>query len=188
MFLPFAQLLVSFICPVYAAVVPSHNFHSHDHVSQGLFPDRWYHDDEHPVHTLFKRQAAAPAGLPPFLQVGSPAWTAAYPAGIPDANAMPQAWKDALNNAVQAGKIPNIPPSMFNPQAALPSYGNLNPISPGVCSGAYGCRIPGQIWDAPPGVIGLGFDDGPLPVSYALTPSPDPCSMSIFSTVSSSEF
>jgi chitin deacetylase len=173
-------ILVSLICSVYAAVLPSHDLYTHDHVSQGLLPDRWYHDDGHAVHGLFKRQATAPSATPAFAQVGSAAWTVAYPAGTPDANAMPQSWKDALNNAVQAGKIPNIPPSVLNPQTYLPTYANINPTSPDVCSGAYGCRIPGQIWDAPPGVIGLGFDDGPLPVSYALTPSPDACSMSTF--------
>jgi chitin deacetylase len=165
-------LLVSLICSVHAAVIPSRDLHVHDHVSQSLLPDRWYHDDQHPARALFKRQAAAPAAPPAVPQVGSLAWTAAYPAGIPDANAMPQAWKDALNNAVQAGKIPNIPPSVITPGAALPTYGNLNPTSPNVCSGAYACRVPGQIWDAPPGVIGIGFDDGPLPVSFTLTPSP----------------
>jgi hypothetical protein len=27
--------------------------------------------------------------------------------------------------------------------------------------------IPGDIYDAPQGVIGIGFDDGPLPVSHS---------------------
>ncbi|KAI0254782.1 hypothetical protein BJV78DRAFT_1152073 [Lactifluus subvellereus] len=160
-------LLVSLISSVYAAVIPSHDTHDHDHVSQGL-PDRWYHGDEHPVHALFRRQAGAAVAPGPaaFPLVGSPAWTAAYPAGVPDSNAMPQTWKDALNTAVQAGKIPNIPPSVLNPQAALPTYANdLNPTGPQVCSGSYGCRIPGQVWDAPPGVLAVSFDDGPLPPS-----------------------
>ncbi len=29
----------------------------------------------------------------------------------------------------------------------------------------YKCRIAGDVWDAPQGVIGISFDDGPLPVS-----------------------
>lgn len=27
------------------------------------------------------------------------------------------------------------------------------------------CRIPNDIWNAPDGVMGIGFDDGPTPVS-----------------------
>ena len=93
------------------------------------------------------------------------AWVAAYPAGTPDADAMPQAWKDALSAAVQAGKIPNIPPSSV-PNNGSPVYPpGFNPYSPQVCSGTYKCRITGDVWDAPPGVIGISFDDGPLPVS-----------------------
>ena len=100
---------------------------------------------------------------------GSPliAWAAAYPAGTPDADAMPQAWKDALTAALQAGKIPNIPPSSdSNKKNGSPVYPpGYNPYSPQVCSGTYKCRIAGDVWDAPPGVIGISFDDGPLRVS-----------------------
>jgi chitin deacetylase len=78
---------------------------------------------------------------------------------------MPQAWKDALSAAVQAGKIPNIPPSS-DPNNGNPVYPpGYNPYSPQVCSGTYKCRIAGDVWDAPEGVIGISFDDGPLPVS-----------------------
>ena len=80
---------------------------------------------------------------------------------------MPQAWKDALTAAVQAGKIPNIPPSSdSNKKNGSPVYPpGYNPYSPQVCSGTYKCRIAGDVWDAPPGVIGISFDDGPLRVS-----------------------
>ena len=78
---------------------------------------------------------------------------------------MPQAWKDALNAAVQAGKIPNIPLGHQTSSGSNPTYGSLDPNGPEVCSGTYQCRIPGQIWDAPAGTLGLSFDDGPLPVS-----------------------
>lgn len=48
----------------------------------------------------------------------------------------------------------------------LPVYASgLDPTSDQVCSGTYKCRIPGDIWDAPDGTFGCGFDDGPLPVS-----------------------
>ena len=93
-------------------------------------------------------------------------WTAAYPDAAPDSTQMPQAWKDALNAAVQAGKIPDIPPTTV-PAGQNPVYANgLDPMSPQVCSSTYKCRIPTDVWDAPDGVVGISFDDGPLPVSF----------------------
>lgn len=156
----------SLLSVVSAAVIPSHNSHDHDHAAQRILPDRWYHDDDHPVHALFRRQAGTPSTS--FPQVGTPAWAAAYPASTPDSSAMPQAWTNALNAAVQAGTIPNIPLSTQSNPSANPTYGSLSPTDPSVCSATYGCRIPGQIWDAPNGTIGIAFDDGPLPVSIAL--------------------
>ena len=94
------------------------------------------------------------------------AWSAAYPEGTPDSSKMPQAWKDALNAAVQAGKIPGIPPTTV-PAGQNPVYANnLDPMSPQVCSSTYKCRISTDVWDAPDGVVGISFDDGPLPVSF----------------------
>ena len=79
---------------------------------------------------------------------------------------MPQAWINALNFAVAAGKIPNVPMSNITTPGTNPVYPNgLSPTSPQVCSGTYGCRIPGDIWDAPAGVFASAFDDGPTPVS-----------------------
>ncbi|KAH9179607.1 hypothetical protein EDB89DRAFT_2224651 [Lactarius sanguifluus] len=161
---------ISLLSAVSAAVIPSHDTHDHDHdhVSQRLLPDQWYHADDHPAHALFRRQAGTPPDPSAFPQVGTPAWAAAYPASTPDSNAMPQSWKDALNNAVQAGKIPNYPPARQSSPNANPTYGSLNPSGPQVCSASYGCRIAGQVWDAPQGVIGISFDDGPLPPSDTL--------------------
>lgn len=77
---------------------------------------------------------------------------------------------EAFNNAVAAGKIPNIPPST-NPNAALPVYPDgLDPTSPEVCSGSYQCRIPGDIWDGPDGIYASSFDDGPLPACLFFHP------------------
>ncbi len=163
----FLLLIAGILSAVYAAVIPSHDAHAHDHVSQRVLPDRWYQDNDHPAHALFRRQTGATTTFP---QVGTSAWAAAYPSSTPDSNAMPQAWKDALNTAIQAGKIPNIPQSKQSSPNTNPTYGSLNPNGPQVCSAAYGCRIPGQIWDAPPGVIGIAFDDGPLPVSSGSAP------------------
>jgi hypothetical protein len=81
---------------------------------------------------------------------------------------MPQAWKDALNSAVQAGKIPSVPISSA-PNNGTPAYPpGFDPTSDQVCSATYKCKIEGDIWDAPDGVIGVSFDDGPLPVSMYL--------------------
>ena len=173
-----ALLLLLPLSPsVYGAAIPR-NDHDHDHVSQGALPGTWYHEDDHPVHALFRRQATPSTSFP---QVGSPTWAAAYPVGTPDSNAMPQAWKDALNNAVQAGKIPNIAPPKSTAPNTVPVYDpSVNPSDPSVCSTSHGCRNPGDIFDAPQGVIGISFDDGPLPVSHFvpfmchLSPDPAP--------------
>lgn len=92
------------------------------------------------------------------------AWAAAYPTSTPDASAMPQEWKDALNAAVAAGKIPNLAPSTNDP-ANGPVYAKgLDPMSPDVCSATYKCRLDTDLWDAPDGQVGISFDDGPIPV------------------------
>ncbi|KAI9513314.1 carbohydrate esterase family 4 protein [Russula earlei] len=131
-------------------------------LDQVTLPDRWYHDDDHFAHALFKRQSTTPPSPSDFPQVGSPSWAAAYPVGTPVSSAMPQAWQNALNNAVQAGTIPNIQPSAANESGRYPVLPSQ------LCSNTYGCRIPGVIYDAPPGVWALSFDDGPLPPSDTL--------------------
>ncbi|TFY75624.1 hypothetical protein EWM64_g8388 [Hericium alpestre] len=166
----YLSALLPFVSLVCAATIPAAR-DVHDHQVRSALPDRWYHDDDHPAHSLFKRQSPTPTATnssgPP--QVGSPAWTAAYPSDTPDLKALPKAWTDALNAAVQAGKIPNIPQSTQANPDTNPTYPNkLDPTSPEVCSGTYQCRGPDTIWDAPNGTLGLGFDDGPLPPSPTL--------------------
>ncbi|KAI0053655.1 carbohydrate esterase family 4 protein [Auriscalpium vulgare] len=157
-----------------AAPHPAHDRdrdHDHDHTAPRALSSQWFHPDNHPAHALFRRQTNSTAPTPTqFPAVGSPAWAAAYPQGTPDSNAMPQAWKDALAAAVQAGKIPTIAPSHQSSPSADPTYGSLNPNGPQVCSATYQCVIPGdtEVWNAPPGVIGISFDDGPLPTSDKL--------------------
>jgi chitin deacetylase len=160
---------ISLLSVVSAAVIPPHDTHTHDNVPQGVLPDRWYHPEDHPAHALFRRQAPTPAQPSAFPEVGSSTWAAAYPASTPDSSAMPQAWIDALNIAVQAGKIPNIPVSQQSNPTAGPTYGSISPTDPSICSASYGCRIPGQWWDAPNGTIGISFDDGPLAPSDQLS-------------------
>lgn len=148
---------------VYGAAIPRHD-NDHDHVSRSSLPTAWFHNDDHPLHALFRRQSTASTTFP---VVGSPTWASAYPAGTPVASQMPQPWIDALNAAVQAGKIPNIPPPTQTAASTTPIYAQgYNPNDPSVCSTSYGCRNPGDIFDAPNGVMAIGFDDGPLPVSH----------------------
>jgi hypothetical protein len=91
-------------------------------------------------------------------------WSAGFPTGAPDTASLPQAWVDALNVTVKAGKIPDIPVST-GVSGMNPVYPTgYDPMSPAVCSSTYKCVIPGDLWNAPEGVIGLSFDDGPLPV------------------------
>ncbi|THH19768.1 hypothetical protein EW146_g1440, partial [Bondarzewia mesenterica] len=134
------------------------------HLPSKALPGEWYQPSNHPLHSLFRRQSNN-SGFP---QVGTPTWAAAYPSDTPDSTKMPQAWIDALNAAVQAGKIPNIPVGKQTNPSANPTYGTLDPNGNQVCSGTYGCRISGQLWDAPAGDLGLSFDDGPLPPSDRL--------------------
>lgn len=84
---------------------------------------------------------------------------------IPNVAYLPQPWVDSLNAAVAAGKIPNIPST--NVVNSYPVYpNNLNAGDPSICSSYVECRIENDVWDAPPGIIGIGFDDGPLPVCF----------------------
>ncbi|TBU32745.1 hypothetical protein BD311DRAFT_713628 [Dichomitus squalens] len=146
-----------------AAAVP-HDSHDHDHALDKALPGRWYHDDDHPVHALFKRGATD--GIT-YAAVGSPEWSAGFPLKV-DPNALPQAWVDAYNSAKSAGKIPTNVPVATQSNGGNPTYGNLDPNGDVVCSATYKCRSPGDIWDAPDGVFGSSFDDGPLDTSQAL--------------------
>ncbi|KAA1466513.1 glycoside hydrolase/deacetylase [Dentipellis sp. KUC8613] len=147
------------------AAIASAHIKPHSHAVRAPLPDSWHHPQDHPVNALFKRDGPSTDGAQ-YPDVGSPTWSAAYPTGTPDSKAMPQAWKDALNAAVQAGKIPGIAPSKDNGDDN-PTYQG-DPNGPDICSATYKCRIDGDVWDAPDGVFGASFDDGPLPSSDKL--------------------
>jgi chitin deacetylase len=133
-----------------AAILPGRS----DHTSARSLGGKWYHRDDHPAHALFKRQSVPSDGVN-YPAIGSKEWLSAYPQGLPDTSKLPQEWVNALNTAVAAGKIPNLAPSKNNP-AGIPTYGNLKPTSPQVCSGTYQCQIAGDIWAAPDGFLGCG--------------------------------
>lgn len=82
--------------------------------STATSPGAWFHEGEQhdALSHLFKRGPATDGKTYP--DVGSAAWTAAYPALVeaptggyatPNTSAMPQSWKDALAAAVAAGKV-----------------------------------------------------------------------------------
>ena len=125
-------------------------------------PSKWCHEAGHPVEQLFNR--ANPTDGVPYAEVGSPEWAAGFPDLIPDVNTLPQQWVDALNAAVAAGKIPDIP--VTTNEGGIPAYPTgVDPGGQEVCSGMIKCRAPGDIWDAPDGVLSISFDDGPYLVS-----------------------
>ncbi|KAJ7063728.1 carbohydrate esterase family 4 protein, partial [Mycena amicta] len=124
----------------------------------------WYHRDEHPVHSLFRREGSTDGSV--YTTVGSSEWTAGFPAGWSTPKNVPDAWTAALKAAVDRKAIPNIPPAGVDPNApdgdGIPTYAKgYDPNGADVCSATYKCRIPGDIWDAPDGYLALSFDDGP---------------------------
>lgn len=140
----------------------------HSESAKRSLPGGWYHRDEsHPALSLFRRDASSD-GIN-YPEVGSSTWSAAYPSSTPDSSQYPQQWIDALNAAVSAGKIPDIPVASES-NGQTPTYpSGTDPSSAEVCSGSLKCRnMDTDIWDAPDGHIGIGFDDGPLPPSKTL--------------------
>lgn len=146
------------------AAAHDHIGHAREHHEHVLLPGKWYHEDSHPAHALFRR---ADETFPP---IGSEAWSAGFPKyGSPDSTPLPKAWTDALAAGIAAGKIPTLPQTTVK-TGENPVYPNgLQGTDPTVCSGTYECRIKGTIWDAPAGVLGVGFDDGPQPDSTTLS-------------------
>ncbi|KAJ7890800.1 hypothetical protein B0H13DRAFT_2234871 [Mycena leptocephala] len=195
-------LLTVLLLPLLSTAHPTHRRHdAHSHTTSKRLPSTWYHRSDHPVHELFRRDVATDGTT--YAQVGSPgvyaalfrrsrtqfysAWSAAYPESTPDSKAMPTKWLDALNAAVAAGSIPNIPvPLSFPTKIRLtrlvcvaffecrfihptrfPVVG-FDPNGAVVCSATYKCRNPNDVWDAPDNSIGISFDDGPQPASDTL--------------------
>lgn len=161
------MLVALFLLPLAAARSLAHHHEAHDHSLKKRLPNKWYHEEHHPVHALFKRGDDTTQ----FPAVGSQAWSSMFPSPnfAPDSTQMPKEWRDALNAAVAAGAIPNIPQTNCTTDFKCPD-GNpfypagVDPTSPEICSSTYKkCRIPGDIWDAPPSHFGTGFDDGPTP-------------------------
>jgi len=142
-----------------------------NHVEARGLGARWYHEPDHPAHRLFARQNSntTSGGYP---AVGSAAWTAKYPAGALTVANTPAAWLAALNASIAAGKIPTNCPVSTMGAGGVPAYknssGTMDPGSAQICSSSDQCPGDGQVYNAPAGVVGLSFDDGPLPPATAL--------------------
>lgn len=70
-------------------------------------------------------------------------------------------WVDAYQRAKAAGLIPNIQPSVKLPSGLVQYPESVNPLDPNVCNWLLGCKSPNDINDAPDGMMGISFDDGP---------------------------
>ncbi|KAJ9120201.1 hypothetical protein QFC22_003101 [Naganishia vaughanmartiniae] len=143
----------------------------HDHAQpkftkRNALMDRWFQDPSAESAQLFKR---ATSNATP----GSPEWRAAYPApgSTPGSNTLPQAWKDRLAAVVASSAFPTYGPTQANngyPQYKSANGSTLSGTDPTVCSFTYECVGEGDIHNAPDGVIGLNFDDGPTQFSGEL--------------------
>ncbi|KAF5361427.1 hypothetical protein D9758_006124 [Tetrapyrgos nigripes] len=131
--------------------------HDSHQTNRRLPSPSWHHSRDHPVSSLFRREDPDDDGID-YPDVGTPEWLSKYPAGLPDPAQMPSVWNDALNAAVAAGKIPNIPVS--SETLTYPDgHDSAGPKS---------AHRPPSFAQAPQDLYGLGFDDGPLPSSGKL--------------------
>ncbi|KAG9005329.1 hypothetical protein FRB94_001620 [Tulasnella sp. JGI-2019a] len=76
---------------------------------------------------------------------------------------MPATWIQALAAVEAQGLIPNITQT----NAGVYPKG-VDPTSKEICNAAAQCVAPGDIWNAPDGMLGVSFDDGPTQYSSTL--------------------
>ncbi|KNF03862.1 hypothetical protein PSTG_02952 [Puccinia striiformis f. sp. tritici PST-78] len=77
-------------------------------------------------------------------------------------------WIDALNREKAAGHIPNFKPSIKTADENVKYEAGVNGSDASICSWTIGCKSPTDITDAPAGMMGISFDDGPEPASSQL--------------------
>ncbi|CAE6516814.1 unnamed protein product [Rhizoctonia solani] len=139
----------------------------HSHVESRSLGARWFHESNHPVTRLFARQSNA------SVTPGSPDWAKQYPTTSKlTAKDLKPEWKAVLDNAVSSGLIPTNCPVAKQSGGAAPSYSNstgkMDPAKQPICSSSSQCRGDDQVYDMPDGLVGISFDDGPLPPSPTL--------------------
>ncbi|KAJ6562645.1 carbohydrate esterase family 4 protein [Mycena capillaripes] len=155
-------LLTLLVLPLLSATSAQHRRFDHDRTHDAKrLPSAWYHHPDHPVHSLFRRSSDTDGAT--YAPVGSDDWAKGYPPDAhPDVKTMPAEWLAALNDAIARKAIPDIPLSKNTTEDGDPVYPTgSDPTGPEICSATYGCRIDGDVWDAPAGYVGLSFDDGP---------------------------
>ncbi|PWN23700.1 glycoside hydrolase/deacetylase [Microstroma glucosiphilum] len=137
-----ALLATLSLVPQASAAIPAH-----------LHPKRHLFENPH-KETVVKRQ-----------QNPNRTYPTAY--AVPSPSLLPQAWTDALNEAISNGKIPNIPSSTVTSSGGIvyPSGYSDKQIGSWTNSKIVG---PNDIADAPEGVWGVDFDDGPVGQSVNL--------------------
>jgi chitin deacetylase len=160
------------VVSAFAASVSAHPTSEHNHVERGGLPGEWFHAREHFSHSLFRRQDDKPLPV-----VGSAEWKAKYPPpGQPlgDETKIPKPWLDAYKAAVANGLIAQIPPTTIirdQDYNSNPVYAKgFDPSSDAVCSTYVQCYKPTDLHEAPAGMIGISFDDGPAEGSKTLYP------------------
>ncbi|KAK0536271.1 hypothetical protein OC834_001251 [Tilletia horrida] len=108
----------------------------------------------HPHRIQFKRQASSTQ----YPQLNGKPLTA---------DQIKPEWKAALDAATKAGKIPNIPPST-SVDGGTPTYPSGTDMTK-VCSWSTdACQGPNDVYQAPDGVVGVQFDDGPTEATARL--------------------
>ncbi|KAF9075809.1 glycoside hydrolase/deacetylase [Rhodocollybia butyracea] len=165
-FLPAAFILCSvFARPAVSKSIAQDLHERHEDTNNQRLPaSEWYHPRDHFARQLFRRDTTTDAATYPEV-----AWSAAYPQSTPDTSQLPAKWTAALQSAMAAGKIPNIPQSTSPSPNTNPVYPDgYDPTTLPVCSGTYKCKIATDTWDAPDNCLGVGFDDGPTPASPPL--------------------
>jgi peptidoglycan/xylan/chitin deacetylase (PgdA/CDA1 family) len=146
-----------------------HNSHFNLHARSASTPNshslevRWHHPEGHTSERLFRRASSPGSNYPP---VGSSEWRSRFPSLPLKGEHIPDTWIAALNQSINAGLIPDLP---IPKPGEFPIYPNgTDPSAAEICSASYNCRGALDLWDAPDGITGISFDDGPLPASPKL--------------------
>ncbi|KAJ1039175.1 hypothetical protein NDA11_001458 [Ustilago hordei] len=124
---------------------------------------------EHPAGHLFNKRAERHSITKRQLANVSKNGMPYPPAGAdpPPASSLPKAWVDRYNEKKAAGLVPNIPPSITDPNTRATVYPAGTDMT-NVCSWTVQKCDTGDIWLAPDNYVSITFDDGPTPQSSEL--------------------
>lgn len=111
------------------------------------------------------------ASLPHAVQLQRRAKKSKYPAALatPPESSLPAEWVTALNDAIAAGKIPDIPPSVESASGDVAYPAVVGKNNKTVCSWTLDkCDAESDVLAPPDGEWTIAFDDGPTAASPAL--------------------